>query len=233
MKNRFLSLIKYFLAGVFVGILTLYACVSFNLLSIESFRFDFLPKKSEYYIWLIVQAVGIIFQLLFCWKMFLFVTSFIVKTWYKKYQEVYAKHISFQHIEEGLLEKPFTTKSFFISLFLIVIIFVLIDSPPDPIQGQQLIRGILLGYCYPLLDFLAGIIFFSWLKKHPDGIIGKTTFDKKVTKAINVANLSKLLILISILALCIQSFYLYGFLCYLLVDYIRLLVFNRLPLRIE
>jgi hypothetical protein len=220
MENKFKLLIVFLFFIGFLGLISFFPEVLFSIL----------PEKAVLPFIFILLPVSVFFA---CYMALSFARGFIHNTWYKKYQEVYAKHISFYAIEEAFSGKASSYKVFFIAFFLSFIIIPLINSYVDLVQVIQLFIGYLLAECYFLLDFLLGICFFSWLKKHPDEVAGKTTFDKKATKAVEIIALSRLLILIFILALLIQSFYLYGFLCYLLVNYIRLLVFNRLPLRVE
>ncbi len=226
---------KFKLLIVSLSLISFLALISF----FPELLFSILPEKAVLSFIFILLPVSVLFA---CYVALSFARAFIHNKWHKKYQEVYVKHISFYAVEEDFSGKSFVSlmtpsmKAVFITFFLTFIsltIFSLIYSYVYLSQTIQFFIGYLLAECYFLLDFLWGIAFFSWLKKHPDGITGKATFDKKATKALKILALSNPLIIVSILTVSVQSFYLYGFLCCLLVSYIHLLVFNRLPLRVE
>ena len=82
--------------------------------------FSILPEKAVLPFIFILLPVSVLFA---CYAVLSFARDFIHNKWYKKYQEVYAKHISFYAVEEDFSGKSFfplmapSMKAVFITFF--------------------------------------------------------------------------------------------------------------------
>jgi len=155
--------------------------------------------------------------------------SLLSRKWLQLYKNVYSRYIVF----ENLAETPNLSKNtvyshillFFIALIPLSLVALLVEFQ-GPLAYMQFFTGILLGEFYILLDFLAGILLFLFIRRHPEDISGTAYFKKNIVTRLRLISLSQKFSLVLILTIFMPTYYMCGLLVYFSIFYSSVLVCN-------
>ncbi len=180
------------------------------------------------------------------WFFFFFLLSFarffLTKKWLQLYKDVYSKYIVFEDI--GIvpgsltsLQKNRLPKIIGFSLFFLLIYFLGANKivsfiVEKPFYYFQIGFGFLLGEIYILLDFLFGIFLFLFVRRHSEDISGTVYFKKNIVAALRILGMSQRFLYFLLLTIFIPTYYMYGLLFSLGLNYVSILLFGYVS-RIE
>jgi hypothetical protein len=170
---------------------------------------------------------------LFCWGALVLTSilhSFLSKKWLQLYKTVYSKYMFFEDVAAipNLSKQSLLLRTiFFIILILSSFFLAILVKSQGALPSVQFLTGMLLGYFYILLDFLGGIVFFLFIRCHPEDISGTAYFKKNTVARLRLISISKQFSFFLILTILMPTYYMCGLLTLLSIFYGSVLAFNH------